>query len=176
MASDQMRRRVIGVGVFALPLVLVQVAGVLLGGGGPEDAKGGVIIPMPPTHQTAPPVPTPDWSWSDQQLAAAKYVTALRSRSFGDAPFYYRKPAPDPGVGVIEVPVPDLLPDVEVQMILSAPSGNRALINGRPYGVGDLIDGIGWIVMEIDGMKYSVVLEHPETKRRTTIKVRVPGG
>ncbi len=175
MASEQMQRRVIGVGVFALPLVLVQVAGVLLGGGGPEDAKGGVIIPMPPTQWTALPVPTPDWSWSDQQVAAAEYVAALRSRSFGDAPFYYRKKAPDPGEGVIEVPVPDLLPDVEVQMILSAPSGNRALINGRPYGVGDLIDGIGWIVIEIDGKSYSVVLEHPETKRRTTITVRVPG-
>ncbi len=175
MASDQMRRRVIGVGVFALPLVLVKVAGALLGGWGPEDAKGGVIIPMPPTHRTALPVPTPDWSWSDQQLAAAEYVAALRSRSFEDAPFYYRKRAPDPGGGVIEVPVPDLLPDVEVQMILSAPSGNRALINGRPYGVGDLIDGIGWTVAEIDGMKYSVVLQHPETKRRTTVTVRIPG-
>ena len=173
MASDQVRRRVIGLGVFVLPMVLVKVAGALLGGG-PEDADAR-SIPPPPTHRTAPPVPPPDWSWSDQQVAAAEYVAALRSRSFGDAPFYYRKKAPDPGDGVIEVPVPDLLPDVEVQMILSAPSGNRALINGRPYGVGDLIDGIGWFVQEIDGMKYSVVLEHPETKRRTTIKVKVPG-
>ena len=174
MASDQVQRRAIGLGVFILPIVLVKVAGALLGGG-PDDAKGGVIIPRPPTPRTAPPVPAPDWSWSDQQLAAAEYVAAMRSRSFEDTPFYYKKQAPDTGVGVIANPVPDLQPDVEVQMILSSPAGSRALINGRPYSVGDLIDGIGWIVREIDGKKYSVVLEHPETGRRTTIKVKMPG-
>ncbi len=172
MVSDGMKRRMIGLGVFALPLVLVKVAGVLLGGV-PEDAGAG-LIPPPPTHRTAPLVPTPDWSWSEEQLSAAEYVTAMRSRSFEDTPFYYRTRAPDPG-GVIEVPVPDLLPDVELQMILTSETGGRALINGRVYRVGDMIDGIGWIVKEIDGITYSVVLEHPETGRRTTVRVRMPG-
>lgn len=172
MVSDGMKRRVIGLGVFVLPLVLVKLAGALLVGG-PGEVVGDPI-PVPPAPTPTQP-PTPDWSWSADQLAAAERIAALRSSPFDETPFYYRQRAPDPGVGVVENPVPDLLGDVELQMILTSETGGRALINGRVYRVGDIIDRIAWIVKEIDGITYSVVLEHPETGRRTTVRVRMPG-
>jgi hypothetical protein len=173
MTTDKGRRQFISVGMFLLPLVLVQVISLVLGGIGPSHASAGPrpaagsLAGLEPIAAERPPTPP-------HQQAAARRATALASEPFGPSPLYYtpRPPKPEPTEMDPEV---QPAPEFTVQAILAASSGNTALIGGRLHRVGDEIGESGWYITAIDAQNRSVTIEHSATDRTETRQVPRPG-
>ena len=68
-------------------------------------------------------------------------------------------------------PPDDAPPDLNAQVVMTTRRGNVALIDGKRYRVGDLINGDDWRVIKIDGFDRSVTLMHENTERTVIIYV-----
>lgn len=175
--TRQNRNRVINVGIFFLPILLVKAAALLIGG-----TPGSVGAAAPPTNAGSVKIPTVEMpTWSPEQLAAARHVSALRLEPFGPSPLLHGPPSKvaDPVVEPRNNPPPPKRevppPSVSVQMILVRSDGdNIALIDRKSYRVGDPLGDRGWVVTAIDGVSRSVTIFHAESGREHTLLVPLP--
>jgi hypothetical protein len=172
--SDLLKRRIGDVAAFLIPLALVKVAAVAIGKGVPPGARGAVVASAP-IEPIELDFSTSSASLTPEQIAAAQHLDALAVEPFGAAPFYYRiRPQNDSPIIVDPGDNPDVdaHPSITVQMIMAGRGGGSALINGKPYKVGDVVDRMGgWRLVEVDGESYSVVLEDPRSGQRRHVKV-----
>ncbi len=163
-------RHVLTLTAFLVPVLFVKVVGVVLDAGGPRTAAAtrDAVTPAPaipsvshpatraehPEHPDQPPAPT------ELEL----YLTALREESFGATPLYYepRVRSSEPTIVVDPIPqVPTLR--VEVRAIMSARNGTIALIDGRPYAVGDRLSNDQWVITAINADERLVEFRHIES-------------
>ncbi len=173
MMVRDFKRSLLALGVFLVPTVLVKVAGLLAGQGGTQNAvargEKGATDPVSPVQLYVA-------EWPADQLAAAKYIAALREQPFGPSPLLHQVTPklginPDiPETGPQVVPPPN----VTVQAILRAAGGNVALINRKRYREGDRLEDEGWIVKVIDPDSRSVLVVHPDTNTELTYMVPLP--
>ena len=163
MMTRDAKRRLVTIGVFLLPVVLVKVVAAPMGHRGPAEAEASHT----PTQVVAIPRVAAGPQWSEQQRAAAQHVAYLRTQPFGPTPLYYDRPQPPDRSGSS-----DTLGHVAVQMIMSSSGGDLALINGKRYRTGDRLRDAGWIVSEINASSGSVTLKHPASDRSVVVSVR----
>lgn len=178
MASPETRRRLSSLGLFVLPLVAVKLASVVMGGPSPS---GAAASPAQPAEQNATAgaagvTMTPPVQWTAAQRAAADHVRYLTSTTFGPSPMLYAAtPKPpevqEPDPVLAEQPKPAEIPAFELQAIMNSASGDKAVINGRPYLVGQSVEKAGWTVRSIDVGSRSVVLVENGGAREITITV-----
>ena len=166
MAIRNLRQKMLRLGVFLLPVIVVKGVGHILGAPGPADVAAATIDPaITEVVHSTPPTP----NWSPDQLGAAARIEAMRTEPFGRNPLFY-----EPSVTIVDpTPVPhnDPVLNVRLQAIFSSPSSVTALINGRPYRVGQTIKGSSWRVESIDGDARTAVLVHESsgTIRKLTV-------
>ena len=172
MSAHDPKTRLMGIGVFLLPLILVKGSAILIGqppqgavatGGGAITVNSGVIEIFTP-------------HWSLEQIAAMHRVEELREMSFGESPLLQARVISD--IDPIDLPpeqTPTITPpEVSVQVILRSRRGNVALIDRKRYRVGDAIGADGWFVEEIDGIARSVLIVHRESGEKATLVVPLP--
>ena len=172
MPTTDTKRQMMNVGVFILPLLLVQAASVIVGAGSPraiEAAAPGVDEPaaVEPSLQTA--------RWSDAQLAAADYVRELRARSFGAVPLLYEsvETVVDPGDETAQPGLPPP-PQVTLQAILASANSVTVLIDGKTHRISDEIRDSGWVIDTIDADSRSITIRDPQTDRVETVTAGGP--
>ena len=170
MSEHDPKAKLMGFGVFLLPLILVK-SSVLLIGEAPQGAAatgvgamtdpGGVIEIFTPV-------------WSPDQIAATHRVEELREEPFGESPLLHPRKISeiDPIVATEDRKI--IPPDVSVQMILRSRRGNVALINRKRFRVGDAIGENGWFVEEIDAVTRSVLIVHRASDKKATLVVPLP--
>ncbi len=170
MSAHDHKAKLMGFGVFLLPLILVKSAVFLIGevpqgaaatGIGAMTDPGGVIEIFTPV-------------WSPDQIAATHRVEELREEPFGESPLLH--PGKISEIYPI-VPTEDrkvIPPDVSVQMILRSRRGNVALIHRKRFRVGDAIGADGWFVEEIDAVTRSVLIVHRASDTKATLVVPLP--
>lgn len=165
MRSSDLKRKLLGVGVFIAPILLVNATRVFFSRGGPAEASAAPQAVVADTDTMAfptlhPPAP------GEKVARAAEHVEQLRGKPFGATPLYYEpdrvSDKPDPKD---QGPKQDPVPDLNVRAILSSATGDIALIGSEAHREGDTVLGTEWVVVGIDAVKRSVVLEHPPTGR-----------
>jgi hypothetical protein len=173
MMVRDFKRSLLALGIFLVPTVLVKGAAILAGQGGPQSAlaRGDKAA-----TDAVPPLQPYVAEWPADQLAAAKYIAALREQPFGPSPLLHQvtpKPVINPNIPDLE---PHVVPppNVTVQAILRAAGGNVALINRKRYREGDSLEDEGWIVKTIDPDSRSVLVVHPDTNTEATYTVPLP--
>ncbi len=173
MMVRDFKRSLLALGVFLVPTMLVKGAAILAGQGGLQSAVArGDKAGTDPVQPLQPYVA----EWPAEQLAAAKYIAALRKQPFGPSPLLHQvTPRLDVKPGIPETG-PQVVPppDVTVQAILRAAGGNVALINRKRYREGDPLEDEGWIVKTIDPDSRSVLVVHPDTHTEATYAVPLP--
>lgn len=173
MPSPEMRKNLASITIFTLPVIVVKLATMVLGGPASTSAQdpglelvAGDGTPVP-TNKVA--------AWSEDQLAAARYIDALRSQPFGATPLLHDTQEPE------LVPDPEIIPvepvsDVKfvLQAVMSGERGDTALINGRPYRKGDQIRGTRWSVISIDSSNHIATLKEAKSGQSMVIRVELP--
>ncbi len=168
MLSTEGRRRLAAGGMFILPLFLVKATSVMLGGAGPVETQAATTedAPIGTTQVIAGPK-----SNEEAQILAAEHITSLENQPFGVSPMYYETHGQVESTE-IEHPEEDPPPQFKIRGILSASAGNTALIDGKPYRVGDELADSGWRITEIDGVARSVTIKDSKTGRTETRTVQ----
>ncbi len=168
--TREMKHSLTGTAAFAiLPLLLLLKTTIALFGG-PSSVQATIqpTLVIDPSGSRAPQEP-----WTEQQRAAADHIEFLKDQPFGPSPVY-RPAAPITPDQTPVVSRPDL-PTVRVQMIMASASGSVALIDGKRYGVGDLLGETSWIIVNIDADALAVTFRHARTGQTTIISVHTPG-
>jgi hypothetical protein len=160
MASHDRNRRLWAVGFFVMTLVAVKLAATMFGGGAPGPAQASPDVSTAggdPAPGTAPPVAKVEWT--ERQRAAGEYVRQLAQQSFGPTPLLYTaKPRPGQTSPTIEPILQSPRPQFVLRAVMATSSGNKALIDGRMYQIGEKVRGSGWVVQTIDIDARSVTL------------------
>lgn len=169
MKRHDLRRKLPGLGLFVLPIVLVKAAAIMLGAPGPQQSQAASNQEQAGAAAPAA-IETP--KWSEQQLQAARYVARLNAEPFGPSPFLHLD-APVAAVETVPASV-DSTSKLALQAVMSSASVSRALINGRSYGVGEQVRDTNWIVQHIDIDSRSVRLIEAKNNRSMTITVELP--
>ena len=172
MVTRKTKQSLIATVTFAiLPLLVIFKSAGTLFGSGPEIAQASYetlsfIVPDVAEND--------ELSLTDQQMQAVEHIAILQSEQFGPSPLHR-------GVKTIigdknQLPPPTLLSlQITVQMIMSSSAGNTALIDGKPYKVGQKLIDSAWIVSEIDGEARSVTVENKQTGQSMVFVVQTPG-
>lgn len=159
MLTSEAKRKLTAGGMFGLPMALVWLTARVIGG--PESAEasqtGNLAVAPLSFHQVDVAAPTP------AQSAAAARVDALLHSDFGPTPFHHRRAGETPVV--IENPEDSSVPRFSVKLIMATSSGNRAVIDGKVYQVGDKLGDTGWVIVSIDAQTRSVSIRDPRTER-----------
>lgn len=181
MPSPDTRKKVLSFGALVLPVVIVKLAATVLGQSGAATASA---APRPTTTDAAVSATTPAATkLTARQLAAAEYVQSMRQRTFGRAPLLFepRPPSNEPNTSstpevtpVVDSHPNEPLPMFTLNAVMSSSSGQRALINGRPYRVGDTIKETAWTVLSIDVAGRSATLQDSHSDRTVMIAVERP--
>lgn len=170
MSAHDRKSRLMGLGVFLLPLLLVKGTALMVGqppqgaaasGGGGSSDPDGVIVTYTP-------------QWSLDQIAAAHWVADLGELPFGSSPLLHARTPDEVDPVIIVRDKPITPPDVVVTAILRSRRGNIALIDRDRYRTGDSIEENGWIVQQIDADTRSVLLVHPASGMEATLVVPMP--
>ena len=173
MSGQDPKTKLMWLGAFLLPLILVKASALLIGqppqganaaNGAATTVDGGVIEIFTP-------------QWSSEQIAATHRTEGLREMPFGESPLLHVRS----NSGIDPIDPPDRRktiepPDVSVGMVLRSRFGNVALIDRKRYRVGDAIGADGWFVEEIDGVARSVLIVHRESGEKATLVVPLPRG
>jgi hypothetical protein len=178
MATPEMKRKLWSLAAFIVPLVAVKAASVVLVDGGPQQADANV---PEAAKATANPGHKPV-KFTEQQLAAQRHIASMHGKNFESNPLLYVGLEPEkPPTPVIEVPVvviepPKIEPPpaFQLQLVMSGVRGDTALIDGRPYRVGDRVRDTDWKVQTIEVAKRSASLAHISDGRTITIEVDLP--
>lgn len=152
-------------------LVIIKSAGTLFGSG-PDIAQA--------SYDTLRFIVTDaagndgEISLTDQQKQAVDHIAILQSQQFGPSPLHRgAKTIIDDKNQIPPPKLPSL--QITVQMIMSSSTGNTALINGKPYNVGQSLQDSAWSVSEIDGDARSVTIENKQTGESLVFVVQTPG-
>ncbi len=160
-------------GMVAAPVLLVLAMPALREARGPASASALPLSLTEPAPNPAPALHEPSQAALDAEAHALRLSAFREVRS----PFYsVRLEQPEPVIETDTVTVEER-PTIAVTSILS---GSRpvAVINGRPMGVGGLIDG-QWTLIEIDAARGLVRFEHRhDADRYFTARLSrdLPGG
>lgn len=134
------------IAVFALPIVVLKMAGGVLGGG---PASVEATQTGSNADQLASQV-TLATAWSDDQHAMAARVAAIRDEPFGRTPLRHHRPVP---AASIEDPRPrvDSAPGLDATLTAIFRGGGNAfaVIDGRTLRVGDVVRS-GWELAAVD--------------------------
>lgn len=170
MPSHDVKRNMLSIGMFVAPVLLVKLTASLLGDGAPVGASAAssansLEVAMP-TIEPPPVAPQP----TPTQRAALAHMRMLQTQSFGPTPLLFElrssEPAPEPPKPSLE-PAPQFV----LQAVLASSRGNRALINGRSYGEGDVVANTNWNVVSIDVENRTVHLTHASGDQNITLTV-----
>ena len=169
MSAHDPKTKLLGLGVFLLPLLLVKGTGMMLG----QPPQGAVAATTNPTTFDGSGIETFTPEWSSAQIAAAQRVAELRELPFGESPLLHIREMSEIAPTDTVDPTPKVIapPEVSVKMILRSRRGNVALIDRKRYRDGDAIGEDGWIVKKISTR--SVVVVHPESGDRKHVRVIV---
>jgi hypothetical protein len=171
MARNSTRRKLGGVGVFILPVIIVKATGVLLTPAGVSAFDGAGISGA---NGTQAGLHGGAHKFSKRQLAAARYVKELAGESFGESPLYY-----DPNRPVIEDttittdPVTND-PVFKVTAVMNAGETDLALIDGELLEEGDTLRHGRWEVTLIDQDTRSVTFAEVDGDKTLTQYVPLP--
>ena len=159
MPSNSGRRRLVAVIAFVVPLGLVKGTSIVMNQPLPATATAAPDAPAPPAATQ------PGGGWTPAARAAADRARELASRPFRDPPLYFTRvaepepvPEPEPEPEP-EIPVVITL-DASVQMLMSTETEEIALIDGRPYRIGETLRTGEWIVQAINSRDRAVVFRH----------------
>lgn len=180
MPSPEATRRLMSLGLLALPIAAVKLASLMIGIPSAKATASASAVATPAAGDSGNAAATPRVEWTKEQRAAAEHVRQLAASGFGPAPMLY---VASPEVQIaIEDPVPEILaptipqpPRFTLQAVMAAVTGDSAVINGRMYSVGQTIEGTDWEVQEIDVSRRKAVLFDSEYDRTVTIAVQTPG-
>jgi len=151
-------------------LVIIKSAGTLFGSG-PEIVRA--------SYETLPFI-VPDaagndeLSLTDQQQQAVNHIASLQSKEFGPSPLHRVGEI----IGGDENPLsPIMSPSLQItiQMIIGSTAGNTALIDGKPYKVGQTLKDPAWIIRKIDVDARSVTIENKQSGQSLVFVVQTPG-
>ncbi len=171
MSGHDPKTKLMGLGAFLLPLILVKGSALLIGqppqaanasNGAATTVNGGVITVITP-------------EWSVEQIAATHRVEDLREVPFGESPLLHVQK--NSGIGPIDPPDrPTTItpPDVSVRIILHSRHGDVALIDRNRYRAGDALGEDGWFIEEINAVTRSVDIVHRESGKKATLVVPMP--
>jgi len=158
-------------GVFLLPLVLVKGTAIWVGqspldaaasGGAPASFDVGVVESFTPV-------------WSSAQLAATHRAAELGENPFGASPLLHaRRKTEVELIEIIDRPTTITPPEVSVRIILHSRHGDVALIDRKRYRIGDAIGADGWFIQEIDAVSRSVGIVHRDSGEEATLVVPMP--
>lgn len=179
MPSPETSRRLMSMGLLALPLAVVKLASVVVGIPSAKMASVSAAVDSPATGSEGAGI-APMVEWTAQQRTAADHLRHLADSPFGPAPMLY---VAVPEVQVtIDEPEPEVVaptisepPRFTLQAVMAAVTGDVAVINGRMYSVGQTVDGTDWEVQEIDVSRRKAVLFDSEYDRTVTVAVQTPG-
>lgn len=171
MMMHNLKRAIVPLAVFVLPLLLVKLSAVMLGRSGPAEANSSSTAVTP---SELLPLGAGRKPWSKQQRAAARHVDWLRTQPFGATPLYYEVTETPPDNGGSPTPVRFERPHIVLQAVMTSPTGNVALIDAKRYRAGDRLAGSVWIIGEINGATRSITLVHPPTGRTEVVEIRLP--
>ena len=171
MSGHDPKSRLMVLGAFLLPLILVKGSAIVTGRS-PQGANaasaavatvnGGVIEVFTP-------------EWSSQQIAATHRVEDLRDMPFGESPLLHvRKHSGIDRIDPPDQPTTITPPDVSVRIILHSRHGDVALIDRKRYRAGDALGEDGWFVEQIDAGSRSVLIVHRESGKKATLVVPMP--
>ena len=176
MPTPEFNRRLWSAAAFIVPLVAVKIASVLLVDASPQAAEATAQEPMN-VSATA----RKNSKLSDEQLAAQRHIQALSGQPIDSDPMLYVGLEPEkPVEPVVETPVvvegPKIEPPpaFELQVVMSGVRGDTALIDGRPYRVGEQIRDTDWKVQSIEVNDRSASLVNVLYARTITITVDLP--
>ncbi len=167
MSGQNPKTKLMGLGAFLLPLILVKSSTLLIGQPpqAANAANGATIV-----NDGVIEVFTPEWSL--EQIAATHQVEDLREVPFGESPLLHARK--NSGIDPIKPDRSTTItpPDVSVRIILHSRHGDVALIDRRRYRAGDALGEDGWFVEEIDARSVSIV--HRESGKKATLVVPMP--
>ena len=167
--TREIKHSLTGTAAFAiLPLLLLLKTTIALFGG-PSSVQATIqpALMIDPSGAGAP-----QKRWTEQQRIAADHIEFLKDQPFGPSPLH-RLAAPITPDQTPVVSQPNL-PTVRVQMIMASVSGSVALIDGKPYRVGDSLGKTSWIIAAIDADALAVTCRHARTGETTVISVQTP--
>ncbi len=171
MVTRKTKQSLIATVTFAiLPVLVITKSAATLFGGGPEIAQASYDrLPFIVNDE----VDNVDLSLTDQQQEAFAHIALLKEQQFGQSPLHR---ATETVIGNDNTSPPPVLPSLQItiQMIMSSTAGNTALIDGKPYKVGDKLLKSPWIIRQIDGEARSVTLENPQTGQTEIVEVQAP--
>ena len=168
MLTSDAKRKLIAFGIFALPIGLVKVAATMLGGpGGAQAQTTFTVAPPPPPNATTQGV-----TLTPREQTVVDRIARLDDTAFGPTPMLHARTT---GRRVVDPsPQGQAVPEFRVKAILISSTGNRALIDGRAWKVGERLGDTGWIIIDINGDTRSVTIQEPETGRVTSSRVEGP--
>lgn len=171
MVTRKTKQSMIAAVTFAvLPVLVVIKSADTLFGSGPEIARASYdrlpfIVPDDDGSD--------ELSMTDQQMQAIDHIAILQSQQFGPSPLHREGETISGNENPFSTPtLPSL--QITVQMIMSSSAGNTALIDGKPYKVGQNLKDSAWIVRKIDGEARSVTMENTQTGQSMVFVVQTP--
>jgi hypothetical protein len=177
MASVDSKRKLMTLGVFAAPMVLVMVAKSYFGTPGPTAAQATPIEEVSPDKSKKNAVKAP--TFTERQVTAARYADSVRTQPMGSSPFYFESRNTTVSTATNEVPVDPVtfepgVPKFTVQAILASSSGKTALIDGKPCRENEMVRGTDWEVVTIDPDRRAVTMSDTKRERTVTVTVETP--
>ena len=184
MLTPDQCQKLVAAAFFALPLITVKVVDITLSEGGPAPvsaAQPAAAVPAAPAAlRTGHPALAP------RPATANAYTDRPSRTAFGPNPFYYIPVAAD-SRRESPVPHPPTPPrksaegssssfaqgDFAVELIMSQPNGDLAIINGETYRVGQQIGQSPWRLISVDSNSRSVALENAQTGQTLTRTVEL---
>jgi hypothetical protein len=193
MGGRNLRRKLAMLLAFAMPLVLLKfttafVTGGRLGtGSGPRSAAAQLPSDGEGPHSPMSLIEQQMKATSEQERRVAEYIAQLRQLPFGRNPLYYEprperaevqpsKPIPPPAA---QPPLVHDRLEARVQAIMGTreqggTGSPMALIDGRPYRVGDLVPGGRWEITAIESGTRTVTFRHVGTGEERHRSVATP--
>ncbi|MHC5112885.1 MAG: hypothetical protein ACYTGP_00490 [Planctomycetota bacterium] len=164
MLTSESKRKLTAGAMFGLPVGIVLIAAnVMAPPPAASNASGPAVAPpIPPIGINSNNVVSPE------ARAALAHIDDLQAGEFGRSPLYHPERTETP----VQTTDPrDPAPVFKIQLIMAASSGNIVLIGGKKYRIGDTLDDIGWVVIDIDAVARSVSIKDPDTGmvRRQTV-------
>jgi len=172
MASPEVKRKMLSLGIFCAPVLIVQATAAILGRGAPSAVSASAA---PSTDGV--PVSSRAIAWTSTQLAASARIAELNKQPFEPTPFLYdfdesRQPVEKELTETAEVSSPDQ-PTFHLQAVMSTANDRQALINGRPYRQGQMIRSTTWTVLSIDVEARQALLRDSQTENTITVRVEL---
>ncbi len=162
------RRKLQGLGVLLVPALLVKGTALLLGN---PTAQSSSAAQEHDSADVTAITPLVKIEMTEQQIRLAEHIASQHEQPFGESPMHYNAPiAADPSDSRAAPPPGEF----DVQAVLGSAAGNKTLVNGKLYQVGDTIAGTSWVISVIDASTRSVTLRNEATGEERSQAVNTP--